>query len=118
MNKTLAYNLASDGYEVTGVLNIRTAAAKLTACEYDLVLLDINLPDGRGYELCKLIKPDYPDTLVIFLTANDQERSDIIRLKTEKAYLSDYGKYERDCLFDSPSELLSHKRICSPILIR
>ena len=25
---------------------------------------------------------------------------------------------ERDCLFDSPSELLSHKLICSPILIR
>ena len=78
LNKTLAYNLASDGYEVTGALNARTAAAKLTTYEYDLVLLDINLPDGNGYELCKLIKPNHPDTLVIFLTANDQE-SDQIR---------------------------------------
>ena len=78
LNKTLAYNLTSDGYEVTGVLNARTATAKLTNSEYDLVLLDINLPDGNGYDLCKLIKPEHPDTVVIFLTANDQE-SDQIR---------------------------------------
>ena len=42
------------------------------------MLLDINLPDGNGYDLCKLIKPEQPDTIVIFLTANDQE-SDQIR---------------------------------------
>lgn len=73
LNKTLAYNLTSDGYEVTGVLNARTAAARLSSSEYDLVLLDINLPDGNGYDLCRLIKPAHPDTVVIFLTANDQE---------------------------------------------
>lgn len=78
LNKTLAYNLASDGYDITSALNARTAANKLTVSEYDLVLLDINLPDGNGYDLCKLIKPEYPDTMVIFLTANDQE-SDQIR---------------------------------------
>ena len=78
LNKTLAYNLTSDGYEVTGALNARTATTKLTSMEYDLVLLDLNLPDGNGYDLCKLIKPDHPDTVVIFLTANDQE-SDQIR---------------------------------------
>lgn len=78
LNKTLAYNLASDGYDITAALNARTAADKLRVEEYDLVLLDINLPDGSGYDLCKLIKPEYPDTMVIFLTANDQE-SDQIR---------------------------------------
>lgn len=78
LNKTLAYNLTSDGYEVTGVLNARSAATKLSGSEYDLVLLDINLPDGNGYDLCRLIKPAHPDTVVIFLTANDQE-SDQIR---------------------------------------
>lgn len=78
LNKTLAYNLTSDGYEVTGVLNARTATTKLSSSEYDLVLLDISLPDGNGYDLCRLIKPAHPDTVVIFLTANDQE-SDQIR---------------------------------------
>lgn len=78
LNKTLTYNLASDGYEITSVYNAKTAESKLRSAEYDLVLLDINLPDGNGFELCKLIKPDCPDILVIFLTANDQE-SDQIR---------------------------------------
>ena len=73
LNKTLAYNLISDGWDVTPALNARTAAALLAGTEYDLVLLDINLPDGNGYDLCGLIKPEHPDTVVIFLTANDQE---------------------------------------------
>lgn len=77
LNKTLAYNLASDGYDITSVLNAKAASDKLTMAEYDLVLLDINLPDGNGYDLCKLIKPKHPDTMVIFLTANDQESNQI-----------------------------------------
>ena len=78
LNKTLAYNLSSDGWDVTPALNARTAASLLAGTEYDLVLLDINLPDGNGYDLCGLIKPEHPDTVVIFLTANDQE-SDQLR---------------------------------------
>ena len=78
LNKTLAYNLSSDGWDVTPALNAKTAADLLAGRSYDLVLLDINLPDGNGYDLCKFVKPEHPDTVVIFLTANDQE-SDQIR---------------------------------------
>ena len=78
LNKTLAYNLASDSYNITAVLNARAAAESLKTNIFNLVLLDINLPDGNGYGLCRLIKPENPDTVVIFLTANDQE-SDQIR---------------------------------------
>lgn len=77
LNKTLAYNLVSDGWDVTSALNAKTAADLLPKTVYDMVLLDINLPDGNGYDLCRLIKPEYPDTLVIFLTANDQESDQI-----------------------------------------
>ena len=78
LNKMVDYNLTADGYGVTSALNARTAAEAIRQREFDLVLLDINLPDGNGFELCKLIKPQHPDTIVIFLTANDQE-SDQIR---------------------------------------
>ena len=78
LNKMLDYNLTADGYGGTSALNARTAAEAIRQREFDLVLLDINLPDGNGFELCKLIKPQHPDTIVIFLTANDQE-SDQIR---------------------------------------
>lgn len=77
LNKTLSYNLASDGYDITAVFNASSAIDKLRTNEYDLVLLDINLPDGNGYELCRLIKPEHPDIVVIFLTANDQESDQI-----------------------------------------
>ena len=78
LNKTLTYNLTSEGYDVASALNFQIAAGLLAGTEYDLALLDVNLPDGSGYDLCRLIKPENPDTLVIFLTANDQE-SDQIR---------------------------------------
>ena len=78
LNKMVTYNLTADGYDVISVLNVKTATQALNSREFDLVLLDINLPDGNGFELCKLIKPQHPDTIVIFLTANDQE-SDQIR---------------------------------------
>lgn len=77
LNKMLAYNLTADGYFVTAALNARTAVEALRQREFDMVLLDINLPDGNGFELCNLVKPQHPDTIVIFLTANDQERDQI-----------------------------------------
>ena len=64
LNKMLCYNLAADGYGINSALNVKTAIEALRTREFDLVLLDINLPDGNGYDLCKLIKPEYPDTIV------------------------------------------------------
>ena len=69
LNKMLTYNLTADGYGVTSALNARTAADAIRQREFDLVLLDVNLPDGNGFELCRLIKPQHPDTIIIFLTA-------------------------------------------------
>ena len=89
LHKMLSYNLTADGYEITSVLNARTAAQALSLRECDLVLLDINLPDGNGYDLCKLIKPEHPDTIVIFLPANDQEnarRSALLALRLAFSY--------------------------------
>ena len=77
LNKTLNYNLSLDGYELTSVFNARDAAAAIRRQRFDVALLDINLPDGNGYELCKLVKAEAQDTLVFFLTANDQEREQV-----------------------------------------
>ena len=48
LNRTLAYNLTSDGYEVISVFNFDSAVRKLRENEFDVALLDINLPDGSG----------------------------------------------------------------------
>ncbi|MDV5043036.1 response regulator, partial [Faecalibacterium duncaniae] len=39
--------------------------------DYDLIVLDVNLPDGNGFDICREVKERRPDTAVIFLTAND-----------------------------------------------
>ena len=73
-------------------INARTAANAIRQREFDLVLLDINLPDGNGFELCKLIKPQHPDTIVIFLTANDQESDQIRREFPRCGKILRYGR--------------------------
>lgn len=73
LNKTLAYNLTLDGYNLTCALTFQEAEEKLSAAVYDLMLLDIHLPDGSGLDLCRQVKVSHPDMLIIFLTANDQE---------------------------------------------
>lgn len=77
LNKTLAYNLISDGYEVVSAYSCSMARSLLSDI-YHLALLDINLPDGSGLDLCTEIKEHSPETYIIFLTANDRE-SDMLR---------------------------------------
>ena len=48
LNKTLAYNLTADGYEVTAAYSFQDAVERLKKSEFDIALLDINLPDGNG----------------------------------------------------------------------
>lgn len=77
LNKTLAYNLISDGYEVTSAYTC-SEARNLLKNNYDLVLLDINLPDGNGLNLCTEIKKRNSESYIVFLTANDKE-SDMLK---------------------------------------
>ena len=77
LNKTLAYNLVSDGYEVASAYTC-SAARGLLENNYNLVLLDINLPDGNGLDLCTEIKARSPESYIVFLTANDKE-SDMLK---------------------------------------
>lgn len=70
---TLAYNLASETVRVERVATLAAARRILTQRVFDLVLLDVNLPDGEGYTLCTDIKKWQPKAIIIFLTARDEE---------------------------------------------
>lgn len=78
LNNTLCYNLSTAGYDVDGVTTRRDARRKFAEQEYDLVVLDINLTDGNGFDLCCEFKERKSDISVIFLTAKDME-SDMIK---------------------------------------
>ena len=78
LNNTLCYNLSAAGYEVDAALTKSVAERFCRKQEYDLIVLDINLPGGNGFDFCRDIKESRPDTAVIFLTANDME-SDMLK---------------------------------------
>lgn len=74
LNNTLCYNLSAAGYTVDAAMTKSAAVNFCEAQDYDLIVLDVNLPDGNGFDFCTEIKERRPDTAVIFLTANDMER--------------------------------------------
>lgn len=74
----LSYSLVKD-YEVDVCENSTDAMHRIKEKSYDLFLLDINLPDGNGYDICLFIKKHY-DLPVIFLTAMDDEANIVMGL--------------------------------------
>lgn len=78
LNKTLTYNLKSAGYMVDSVVTVADALDRCKQNEYELLVLDINLPDGSGFEVCRAAKERHVDTAIIFVTAKDME-SDLIK---------------------------------------
>lgn len=70
----LQYALHKEGYEVETARRV-SEAAKLPENSYDLLLLDVVLPDGTGYEVCESLRKSGNLVPVIFLTAADDEMS-------------------------------------------
>ena len=69
---SIEYTLKEEGFQICIADNLAAARKFLQQLQFDLVLLDVKLPDGDGYELCKEIHQT-SQLSVIFLTACDQE---------------------------------------------
>lgn len=75
----LCYSLQQECYDVTHCLDVESARAAINDSSFDLALLDLGLPDGNGYDICRLIKAK-SDIPVIFLTAIDDEANVVMGL--------------------------------------
>lgn len=76
----LAYALLGEGFLVKRAACAADCKTLVADEKFDLILLDVGLPDGTGYELCKLIKAQ-SDTPIIFLTACDDEVNVVMGLE-------------------------------------
>ncbi|MCD7872287.1 MAG: response regulator transcription factor [Clostridiales bacterium] len=76
----LSYSLKNEGYTVTWAKTAFDADKIIAESEFSLYILDLTLPDGNGYDICRKIKSmgDFP---VIFLTAYDDEINVIMGLE-------------------------------------
>lgn len=68
----LCYSLENEGYNVTHASGVKQAIDIISKEKFSLYILDLTLPDGSGYDVCKEIKKQ-GDLPVIFLTAYDDE---------------------------------------------
>lgn len=70
----LCFELDSSEYVTVAAYNCQKARQLLKEDHFELVIMDVNLPDGNGFQLCQETKAVLPDLPVIFLTANDLEK--------------------------------------------
>lgn len=68
LNQMLIFHFEDVGYQPEGVLTCKEAMQRLHQTAFDLVLLDQQLPDGRGIDLLTQIKKHNPDQPVVMIT--------------------------------------------------
>jgi DNA-binding response OmpR family regulator len=73
----LEFSLQKNDFTVETVRTVGEALKRLQnddlISQYDLLLLDITLPDGTGFEVCERVRKENSRIPVIFLTASDEE---------------------------------------------
>ena len=80
IRRNLEYNLGREGFKASSVGSLDEANEKLKSKKFDLILLDLMLPDGSGLDLCKKIKSnsETETTPIIILTAKDDEVDKVV----------------------------------------
>ena len=60
--------LSLEGFETRGAETLKSAISELGKDSYSLVITDVNLSDGSGFELLEKVKTEYPQTVVLVIT--------------------------------------------------
>ena len=73
MNRGIQCCLSDKDIDVTGAISCRQAEEFIRSKSFDIFVLDVNLPDGNGFMLCRKIRELFPNVPIIFLSARDYE---------------------------------------------
>ena len=70
----LKYSLKKNGFEAEIVRTVSEALNNIENIgKYDLLILDVTLPDGTGFDVCEAVRGQGQQVPIIFLTASDEE---------------------------------------------
>jgi two-component system response regulator RegX3 len=69
----LQYSLKMNGFELEVARTVKAAKEMILKNCYDLLLLDVTLPDGTGFEVCEQVRKQGNNVPIIFLTALEEE---------------------------------------------
>jgi DNA-binding response OmpR family regulator len=77
----LESSLRVHGHDVTWQKNGRGALQAAEDADFDLVLLDLGLPDLDGVEVCRQLRSRQPSSVLVMLTARDEEMDVVVGLE-------------------------------------
>ncbi len=69
ITKILKLNLKLSGFDTDNASTVKDAWSKITDDHFDLLLMDIGLPDGSGLDLCQKVRESGNDVPIVFLSA-------------------------------------------------
>ena len=75
----LSFAFRKQGFELAVARTLKEADSLWADGKYDLLVLDVSLPDGTGFEFCKKVR-QVSKVPIIFLTAADEEMDIIMGL--------------------------------------
>lgn len=78
MVRGLSDNLTFEGYEVTSASNGAEGLAKINSERFDLVILDVMMPEMSGFDVCKKVRARGFEVPIIFLTAKGEEIDKVV----------------------------------------
>jgi DNA-binding response OmpR family regulator len=78
----LVRGLRQQGYAVDWAADGEQGCELASINEYDLIILDLNLPALDGLDVCRYLRANYPHLLILILTARDQPEERVIGLDT------------------------------------
>jgi two-component system alkaline phosphatase synthesis response regulator PhoP len=78
---TMTDRLELEGYEVESVTDANSALQTASANSYDAILLDVMLPGGTGFDVCRTLRQRGVQTPILMLTARGQVIDRVVGLK-------------------------------------
>lgn len=70
--------LVEDGFITTGFHSGKAALDALSQQRFELIVVDVGLPDINGMQICQAAREHYGDDVIIFITTADQQRERLI----------------------------------------
>ncbi|MCB2324034.1 response regulator transcription factor [Clostridium tagluense] len=72
LNNGICFNINADGFKTESAFTLEEAYIKLKNDKIDMIILDVNLPDGSGFDFCIKVR-ETSSVPILFLTACDME---------------------------------------------
>jgi two-component system alkaline phosphatase synthesis response regulator PhoP len=88
LHLAIKLNLELEQYNVTSVYNGKNALLKFQEGRYDLIILDVMLPEVNGFDICESIRLEDSKVPILFLTAKSSNEDKLIGLKMADDYLT------------------------------